>query len=176
MHKPLRIILIISAASLALWGITQIGRTELIYDKFFTAFIILFILFTWKKFKYKSWAVAIALGAILLHNIYLYGNIYAGIPFDKIMHVIGAFALTVMLYPIIRKHGLSKNVVLWLILIAMGIAALHEIIEFLGYSYLGSGDGIFFFGVGDFGEWNNTMWDLISNLVGSIAGALTIHR
>ena len=47
-----------------------------------------------------------------------------------------------------------------------------EILEFVGYSFLGEGEGLLFYGTGDFGEWNNVSWDLISNTLGATSGSL----
>jgi uncharacterized membrane protein YjdF len=47
-----------------------------------------------------------------------------------------------------------------------------EIIEFIGYSVFGEGEGLLFFGKGDFGEWYNALWDMMCNMFGAIGAAV----
>lgn len=60
--------------------------------------------------------------------------------------------------------------VLLLCFAALGLGAVGEIMEWLGYGILGSGKGFFYFGVGDEGEWRNAILDMSFDL----AGGLTI--
>jgi hypothetical protein len=99
-------------------------------------------------------------------------------PFDRIMHFIAVAAIAALFYQYIysyEKDKMSKfSISIISILIASGIGSLMEIIEFVGYSYLGKGEGLLFYGTGDFGEWNNLSWDLISNTFGAITSVIVM--
>jgi len=105
----------------------------------------------------------------------LYGDIYLGIPFDHWIHFVAGIFLGLFFYDYFSKIIKNKATVLLLsILVSAGIGSLLEIVEFVGYSYLGKGEGILFYGSGDWGEWNNMSLDLIFNTTGALAGGLII--
>ena len=82
-----------------------------------------------------------------------------GIPFDRIMHFTAGIALAFVFYQFLSKSGIKTNKIalaLLAIFIATGIASMTEIMEFIGYSFLGEGEGLLFYGTGDFGEWKIT--------------------
>ncbi len=154
---------------------------ELIFDKSLTVGIILLVYFLHKKHKFSWFALIInAIGATL-HHIKLYGNFYFGIGFDKWMHLIVPFALCFMVYRIIDNLVEKKNkrkittIITLTILIVFGLACLVEIIEFIGYSVLGQGEGhgLLLYGEADYGEYFNTSWDIVCNLMGAIVGTIT---
>jgi len=151
------------------------GNPELISDRFFEAGLFLLMFFFYKKLKLRIWTLAIAAFAIVLHHMYLYGTFYFGIPFDHIMHLVAGFAVCVIFYQILLNSYKKPNLIgilLLSIILAMGLTSGMETVEFIGYSFLGEGEGILYYGTGDFGEWNNMSWDLIDNTLGAIAGAI----
>lgn len=150
------------------------GNYEIIFDKFFEAVLFMVLFLVHKKLKLSVWTIAIAASAIMLHDRYLYGNVYFGIPFDHIIHFVAGFAVCVLFYQILLNSYKKPNligVLLLSVVLAMGLTSSMETLEFIGYSFLGEGEGILFYGTGDFGEWNNMSWDMICNTLGAIAGA-----
>jgi hypothetical protein len=163
------------------WGTYTIltKDVEFIFDRFFGAAVVLFFLLMYKKLHLSAQSIILVLLALGIHNLKLYGNVYLGLPFDRIMHFYAVFAISIAVFEFI-DHCESEKCQRWwkiafvTILVSIGIASLVEIMEFIGYSFLGEGEGILFYGTGDFGEWNNTSWDLISNSLGAIAGTILV--
>jgi len=154
-----------------------LGNKDYVFDRFFTAGLIFFIWLLHKRFHLKLWIFIVILFAITLHHLKLYGMFFFGIPFDRIMHFTAGFAIALLVYQYIKTncHNLTKWEIFFIaIFAAAGIASMMEIIEFVGYSFLGEGEGILFYGTGDFGEWNNACWDLICNTSGALIGSLSM--
>jgi len=159
------------------WGTISffMGGDYSVFDKFFCAGIALLALYLRKRMN-MTWPVLwIGAGALLLHNLGLYGTTFLGVPFDRYMHFYGGFALAVIFSQYLHKEKPLKAYILS-VGIAIGIASLIEILEFVGYTFLGRGEGLLFYGTGDFGEWSNTCWDLISNTAGALAGAAIFSK
>ena len=77
-----------------------------------------------------------------------------------------------------------------ILLASIGVGALVEQLEFLGFLKFGFGDGLLRFGgLGDTplteetlrdidligGGWINTMWDLIYNFIGALLGTILMY-
>ena len=168
-------LLFISFLFFTLWGILTIylKQTDFIFDRFFSAGLVLVIYLFYRYVGLRLGAVAIALFALFLHHLKLYGMFFFGIPFDRIMHFTAGLAIAILVYDFLRKSNIpSWGVVLIAVFVAMGAGCVMEIIEFIGYSLGGFGEGLLFFGKGDFGEFNNISWDLINNTLGAIIGAM----
>jgi len=78
-----------------------------------------------------------------------------------------------------KKSKIEKTILILIaILAALGIGSIIELSEYLGYLFLGQGEGFLYFGgTGDLtgnynlgGAWINSSVDMIFNLVGSFAG------
>lgn len=110
------------------------------------------------------------LGMIILHNLYLYPFSPLGINWDHYMHFFSGIALALIAnrwFLPLKLPVLQRS---WLIvLVVVGAGGIHEIVEWMGYGFLGEGDGFLFFGAGDEGEWRNAMIDMIFNLFGACA-------
>ncbi|MBW3011701.1 DUF2238 domain-containing protein, partial [Candidatus Woesearchaeota archaeon] len=159
-----------------IWGIIELfaGNT-LAYDRLFSAAIALIAFFLYKRMKLSLAALLFGLFALVLHNAYFYGNFYFGIPFDRIMHFTAGMAVAFIFYEFMSTKKINKWGLMFLVIfIAAGITSMMEILEFFGYHYLQGGEGIFFYGTGDFGEYNNVSWDLISNTSGAIFASLLL--
>ncbi|MBD3355167.1 DUF2238 domain-containing protein, partial [Candidatus Woesearchaeota archaeon] len=137
------------------WGLYTIltKNYEIIFDKFFTAALILTVLFLYKKINLNIPITIFSLFTLTLHHLKLYGNFYFGIPFDRIMHFTAGFTLVLIFYQFLYHSERKKNPSKWKIsflsiLIAAGAASMIEIVEFAGYSFLGHGEGILFYGTG----------------------------
>lgn len=106
-----------------------------------------------------------------LYDFWLISGIFK---YDNLVHAFGTAIATLVAYNILlpqmedsarfRPFAFS----LMLVLIAMGIGALNEIVEFFAVVFLGAAEG-----VGDY--FNNTV-DLVYNLVGSIIVAVFLYR
>ncbi len=152
---------------------------SLIYDIFYKTignvidnFIFLIGLFIYLKlfsktnqniFSYSAFAFG-----IILHNLYLYPYSPLGIPFDHYMHFIGSVCAVIVVERIYLneiKHPLKHF--LFLLFIVSGLGSFIEILEWFGAVFLGSGDGLLLFGVGDYIEWTNSSKDMIFNTLGA---------
>jgi len=111
------------------------------------------------------------------------------IQWDHITHFFGAFPYALLFFRWMKqwmdeKFFTRKNLLLLIavFLAAMGVGAVVELSEFIGYLALGFGEGAFKFGAGDSvvgasdlidlvgGGWINEGWDFIFNTIGIIVG------
>ncbi|MBW3014835.1 hypothetical protein KY330_00270 [Candidatus Woesearchaeota archaeon] len=151
------------------------SNKELIFDKLMTALMFGTLLIQYKRWKFPKTTIIIAVTAIMLHHLKLYGNFYLGIPFDHIMHFYGAFAFSLLIHHVLKSSFKGFNLYLYTILITIGAGAVIEMIEYIGYSTVGEGLGVLGFGAGDFGEWANSSWDLINNTAGSVFATIIMY-
>lgn len=112
---------------------------------------------------------------LTLHVAYLYPHSILGVPWDHYMHFIGGGAIALIADRMFaqEKHWGMGYRALIIILVAMGVGAIHEVIEWMGYAYLGEGEGWLFYGEGDEGAWQNAMLDMMFNFFGATLVALT---
>jgi hypothetical protein len=113
-----------------------------------------------------------------LGSVMLYGTMLGPLRYDKLMHFFGGFVLVFIFYDLFQHHftdGEHHHMILPLcILCALGVGAVTEMIEYIvGFRINGAGSGFFAYGVGDFGEWNDTVWDMVSNLIGALTSSIT---
>lgn len=151
------------------------GDLELIGDKFVAMGMLLVALLWYKSFNLSIPTAIFGAFALVLHHLKLYGNVYLNIPFDRWMHVIATMAIALIIFEYFKAHNKKNILSLFAIcmislMVALGAGSIIEIIEFMGYSFLGEGEGLLRYGVGDFGEWNNACWDLMSNTLGAFIG------
>lgn len=148
------------------------GNLEYIGDKILAVVALLVILWCYKSFHMNIPLALFAAFVFILHHLKLYGNFYLGIPFDRWIHFLGVMAVALLAFQFLKYHNKMKSLNLWDVcvfsfLTALGIASLIEVTEFIGYSFLGEGEGLLLYGTGDYGEWNNSSWDLICNTIGA---------
>jgi hypothetical protein len=116
-----------------------------------------------------------------------------GIQWDHVTHFVlvmtSAMVAYNFLYQFMSRNRFNFNCVVLVVLTvlaALGVGAVIENVEFLGYNVLGLGPGGLRFGDGDLaggatqeisdlldinvGGWFNTMWDLTINFIGALAG------
>ncbi len=141
--KLIKYLSIAATLFFVVWGIITIyiGNTDFIFDRFFSAGVCLLVFFIYKKMHLRLSLTVFDLFALLLHHLKLYGNFYLGITFDRIMHFIAVAAIAAMFYQYLyiadeKKSKLKASILS--ILIAVGIASIMEILEFIGYSFLAS--------------------------------------
>ncbi len=172
-HQAIKYILFLTFIAFLVWGSITIvfWDVEFIFDRFFTAAAILAAFLLYDKMRLNAPIVIFSLLTLLMHHLKLYGNFYAGIPFDRIMHFTAGVALSLIFFHYFTTSRIRTNFLataLLAILVATGLGSMMEIMEFVGYSFLGEGEGLLFYGTGDFGEWNNSSWDMISNTLGAV--------
>ncbi len=106
---------------------------------------------------------------IRLYDLYLIKNIFR---YDNLIHSLGIFIATFVGYNLFKPH-LSKKIKynmfllsLVIILIAMGVGAFIEVLEFGAVVFLGAAKQV--------GDYFNNALDLFFNLVGSIIACFFI--
>ncbi|HZJ02157.1 MAG TPA: DUF2238 domain-containing protein [Thermoleophilia bacterium] len=108
-----------------------------------------------------------------LYDVHLIGNI---IRYDNFVHAVGIFVITLVLYSALVPHvdrsvrgsGWVLSVVL--VLMAMGVGAIIEVVEFGAVLFFDAGEAV--------GGYRNNSTDLLFNLAGSLVGLVGIqwHR
>jgi len=155
------------------------------------AFLLLTSLFLLHlKFRFKRTVPIAAALSLFIHIIgliklfpsatwdgALYGAPQLNYHYDWIAHSVGlglyAIAACSIFYLHLRKAFKNYFIIFLILLLSMmGISAIHEAVEFLGYQTLGYGEGFLEFGAGDGlytgGPWYNSSTDIISNFIGGV--------
>ncbi len=153
-------------------------------DGFIFSIVVAVLYFRYEKLNQTFQTFSAAMMIVWLHTIgalYLYGKEWGWLQFDMVMHSIGAFCLALFMYRFVMyEEGLFEERKLRLaaivILLAFALATANEIVEFLGYGLFNEGSGVFMYGVGDFGEYNDVSWDMISNMFGAVLGTIYSFR
>lgn len=135
---------------------------------------------------------------LIVHNLGSFGfySLSFGLfEYDNFVHVFSSFAAGYIIISIIAKKfhyrsGILKKktvvddhkalAVLLVISFVISLGVFVELTEFIGYAYLGVGDGLFFYGSGDLGaglsgEYIDVMTDIIANIIGAIIGVLAYY-
>ena len=173
------IVTLTALAALILLAIRNIfnPNTEFIFDTIYAALVIWLFGRYYSQLHQDSISYSLLVFAMILHNLNLYPFSPFGIKFDHYMHFTGGLAIALIADRFfIEKMSRAKRLFL-MVFFTLGVGALGEIVEWLGYTFVGSGDGMFFHGIGDEIEWSNAIIDMIFNGLGAIAvGLLTIKK
>ncbi len=161
-------------------GVLALDREpDFLFDRFLSAGFFLFFFFFYKRLGLKLPILFIGAAALVLHHLKLYGNVYLGMEFDMIMHFVGAFAVSLMVYHYLSMcegigcSGKVKLAILTIFIVA-GLGTLIEILEYFGYAKLPSGEGLLHYGLGDEGDWADAVSDMLFNLFGAITGIIAM--
>jgi len=146
---------------------------------YYTIIMILLILYIYKKQNSLWLSNNIVIGLAIFGLLHIFGggfylngtrvydlNLFLGINYDNLVHGVGIFVITFVSYNLLRPHvdkHIIKNrvsLVILLLLLSMGIGAINELVEF--------GAVLFFDAETRVGDFYNTGYDLVSNLVGAI--------
>ncbi len=163
-------------------GIQQ--NYEFLYYAGIMSLFVFIILFYYKQFHLTITLIVclVVLGAmhILGGNIYFAGTrlydtwLIPGIlKYDNLVHAFGTAIATLVCYNILlpKMENSTKYrpfaFSLMLVLMAMGVGALHEITEFLAVVFLGAQDTV--------GDYFNNQIDLVYNLIGSIIVSVFLY-
>jgi len=159
------------------------------YEFILYSLIILLLLLTtiniYRKVELSNWIVVslslfgllhLAGGNLTWAGTRLYDLEYIGgaLHFDNIVHAIGVFLTTLILYnliyPFIDKRIRERYGVFYLLLVlmALGVGAVNEMIELSAVVFLGAGASV--------GDYLNNALDLVFNAAGSIMAIFVIHR
>lgn len=147
------------------------GRMGMVYDALISIGVLALFWKIYSRLNQDTTSCFFFIFALILHNLGLYSTSPLGIRFDHYMHFVGGFAVAIIADRILtEKFGAAKRFAL-IVIFAIGIGAIGEVIEWLGYAILGSGEGFLFYGSGDEGEWRNAIFDMIFNSAGAMAMA-----
>lgn len=162
------ILTIIAFIILLILAIKNIMRLGLFIDAILSisAIIVFYKLYNKLNQDYMSYSFFIF--ALILHTLGLYATRPLGIRFDHYMHFVSGFTITLITDRLFNERLSKMKRAILLVFFSIGVGAVGEIIEWLGYYVLGLGDGFLFYGLGDEGEWNNAILDLIFNSFGSL--------
>jgi hypothetical protein len=175
------IVLLISYAILALrmlfsWDFRTVDYVTLMVQ-------VSLVFWLGKHFRLPAYSVIMAMFISLPHAIGILG-LYAQVPlYDTVLHVLGGLLLTPFLAELLFSLGrFRKGVMIFIILILLmvGVGALHEFNEYFGYLFFGLGNSVYQMGTGDFtaeiGVWQNTMIDMLANATGAFLALLFWFR
>jgi len=169
------------------------GVKVYINDSLLLIFLCAIMYIAYDSLCLKEWIYLLIVFALSLHNMGVFGfyNI-SPIPlqWDHVTHLVGLFAVGIFAYNFAYASGFFKNiliktnklrrfnVIIFIILAALGLGVFVEFIEFIGYFVVGDGLGVFGHGTGDIvtefidSEWFNTVFDLIYNFMGAVLGVI----
>jgi len=139
--------------------------------------IILTIFFFWLKFRRLdirfSLLILVEISILLhfsgafveIHGHRLYDSRLFDIRYDKLVHFINAMIATLVVIFLFKRRDLPQTpfVLLIAVLTVLGLGAIVEIIEF-AVTLTVPHNGV--------GDYNNNMFDLVANLLGSLSSAL----
>ena len=101
--------------------------------------------------------------------LYVTENFFV-LKYDQLVHFFGFGVTTFVAYhllkPYLKKNPNYKVLYPGLVLIAMGLGALNEILEFIG---------VLLFPKTNVGDYFNNVWDLTFNTIGAIVAVIIIH-
>jgi len=174
------------------------GVKDYINDSLTLSFTLLLVFFLRKVLKITPTSLSLLILAFVSHLSGVFG-FYNKSPlplqYDHFTHLIGLFAISILVFNAIKSY-FSKSifhngiVLLFMFFCSLGIGAVVEQIEYIGYIRLGTGAGLFKFGgLGDTpfneellrpmdvigGGWINTMLDLNYNFLGAIIGIILMY-
>lgn len=196
-NKLILILGIISFLSIVFYSyMSQV--TEYISDALISIAITLFIFSFRKKLNLTHTSFILIILALLFHDLGVFGFYNASpivIQYDHFTHFFGLFAISIIIFNLLKQYFTKSNVTNFIILLVMfasslGIGSLVEQVEYIGYLKFGTGPGLLRFGgYGDTpfnesdlramdiigGGWINTMLDLNYNFLGAIIGAIFMY-
>lgn len=138
------------------------------------------LLLAWRlgqRFALSTPSLIMAELFLIAHNFGAHGlydlSLFGLLGYDKVLHFYGPIVLFSIFFNDLKiRKGLAfRHCLAFAALITLGINAIQEVVEFVGNSLLGAGDGLYFYGSGDLGP-NNTELDLVANVLGVAVSVL----
>ncbi len=171
---------------------------EYILDSIIAIIVITILFLLRKQIQLTAPIFFTVILAFAAHNAGVFGwyNISPFIiQYDHLTHLIGNFAAVIIIYRTTEKFFSSRKLqnlllLVFMFLASLGVGALIEQVEYIGYLKFGTGEGLLRFGgLGDTtvneeqlramdiigGGWINTMIDLNYNFLGSLIGLVIMH-
>lgn len=151
----------------------------LIYDWIFFTLLLGFLYTTYDTFNQTRWSYALLCAGILLHTlgaVFLYGVRIGWLQYDMLMHFASGFILFFFARHLVYDDTTVADLPAYgvtVILVVMGIAAVHEIIEFVSYGLARGGPGLFTAGGDMVMEYNDLNLDLLFGFGGAMVALLT---
>jgi len=169
--------------------------SDWLFDNILTIILLILVFYFNKKLKLNNLSYVMLNIALLSHNLGTFGfySLSLGIiSYDDAVHFLSSLVGAWIIFNFVTSFHLKfiqaavkENRTLLIILViafAIFFGTLVEILEFAGFSYFGPGEGILFTGAGDYGkfgdpatQYNDTMTDIIVNVIGSTVGALFFY-
>ena len=199
-EKQIKIIYVIGVIIFLLFVVYSFlsNVKDYINDSIILLILITLIFLLRKHFDLSSLTFILLIVAFISHNSGVFGfynNSPLPIQYDHFTHFIGLFSISVLFFNFFKKYFSANKtnnilILLMILLASLGIGAVVEEVEFLGFLKFGTGDGFLKFGgLGDTqlteqnirdidiigGGWINTMWDLIYNFLGALVGVIFMY-
>lgn len=168
-----RPIIIFSLVFFLAWGFYDLATRNyhFIADRFLDAGISLAALLLYRRMHLTTPTLLVGAVPLILHSLGLYTESYFGIPFDAILHFTAGLAIAMVLSQFLLNERMPyPRAFFFAVCATAGLGSFLEIVEWLGYIYLGEGGGILFYGAGDHGGWDNAVADMICNTAGAVCG------
>jgi len=185
-NKGYIVLLIVNAVYLTIFAFRFISghNMEFLMYVAVVIFFVLFISFLHLRYRFSFgvlcclsiWGLLHMMGGGLIingHVLYAYQLVPRVLRYDQLVHAFGFGTATVLAYyclrPNLSRHANFRAVAVLLVFIGMGLGALNEIIEFIAVQN---------FPKTDVGGYENTMWDIVFNMLGAIIAViwLTIKK
>ena len=176
---------------------TAINFFEYIPDSIIFIVLISIIYFFRKSLNLNPISFFLLIIALASHNAGVFGwyNISPlPIQYDHFTHFIGLFSVSLVIFNALKKYFTKNKVTNFLLMLmiffaSLGIGALVEQTEYIGYLQFGTGAGLLKFGgLGDTpgegdlrqmdiigGGWINAMTDLNYNFLGALVGIILMY-
>jgi len=187
-EKTINIMFYCAMAFFFFWGISEYFNKnyDLIADRFYIVGVLVIFYYSYKIWYMDMVSVLVGLVPLLLHSWGKFGSRLFGIPFDHYLHFSAGFALALIahkyIYTITKRKISEKSqksriitqagILLIVLCVVAGIGSFLEVAEFYGADYLGEGRGVWLYGAGDFGGWENSVKDMIMNTLGAFFGSI----
>ena len=174
--------------------------SQWIIDATLTLLFVTFVFAIKKWLKLSRVGFSLFLFSLILHNMGSFGWYswsYSWMGYDNIVHLISSFTLAYIAFNFlsrklhvkndkrVQKTVVDEHIVVFIFLVLSTVAFLGttiELMEFSGFWFLGSGEGLLLAGEGDYGgvdamagQYIDTMTDIIVNTLGAILGTLFFY-
>ncbi|MBW3019940.1 hypothetical protein KY334_01475 [Candidatus Woesearchaeota archaeon] len=173
----------------------HINDSKWLIDNVLSIALITFIFLISGWLKLDKYTFVLFNLALLTHNLGtfdFYSWSYSFIEYDMIVHFFNSLVGGIILFNfVVLKLHLNKKetpahklisehkliMIILVIALVTTLGTMVELLEFFGFSFLGTGDGILFYGSGDgiFQNYSDTMVDVLVNLIGAIFGVIIYY-
>ncbi len=146
------------------------------FDWLFFALLLLGLYLSRNKLQQSSMSFGLIVAVMVLHAsgaVFWYGSYVLGLQFDMVMHFASGFALYWFSRRLVFADAPVSELPLYgivSVLVVMGLAAVHELIEFVSYGLAAGGPGLFTSGGDMVLDYVDLNWDLAFGLFGALLG------